>query len=145
NDTGWVRAYWGANNISWGTDGTETRRHMWSLPAAGGWVRLEVPASAVGLEGKTINGMAFTLYDGHATWDKAGKVGPSYGAGPPINNSVYTVDATTNRLTSVNGVTISYDSSGNLTNDGAHSYSFDAEDKILTVDSTTAYTYNGSG
>jgi RHS repeat-associated protein len=145
NDTGWVRAYWGANNISWGTDGTETRRHMWSLPAAGGWVRLEVPASAVGLEGKTINGMAFTLYDGRATWDKAGKVGSLYGAGPPINNSVYTVDATTNRLTSVNGVTISYDSSGNLTNDGAHSYSFDAEDKILVVDSITAYTYNGSG
>jgi RHS repeat-associated protein len=27
----------------------------------------------VGLEGKTLNGMAFTLYGGRATWDKAGK------------------------------------------------------------------------
>src|SRR5262245_13012883 len=66
-------AYWGANNINWGTDGTESRRYMGPLPAAGGWVRLEVPASAVGLEGKTLNGMAFTLYGGRAWWDKAGK------------------------------------------------------------------------
>jgi RHS repeat-associated protein len=50
---------------------------MGGLPAAGQWVRLEVPASLVGLEGKTLNGMAFTLYGGRATWDCAGK---SYGA-----------------------------------------------------------------
>jgi hypothetical protein len=30
-------------------------------------------ASAVGLEGKTINGMAFTLYNGQAWFDRAGK------------------------------------------------------------------------
>jgi uncharacterized protein (TIGR03437 family) len=33
-----------------------------------------VPADQVGLEGKSINGMAFTLFDGRATWDRAGKV-----------------------------------------------------------------------
>jgi hypothetical protein len=32
-----------------------------------------VPAALVGLEGRTINGMAYTLYDGGATWDYAGK------------------------------------------------------------------------
>ncbi|HEV2766012.1 MAG TPA: hypothetical protein VGV38_23710, partial [Pyrinomonadaceae bacterium] len=67
------RAYWGANLIGWGVDGTESRRHMGPLPPAGQWVRLEVPASAVGLEGSTLNGLAFTLYNGRATWDRAGK------------------------------------------------------------------------
>lgn len=69
------RAYWGANNIPWGTDGTESRRYIGPLPAAGQWVRLTVAASQVGLEGKTINGMAFTLYGGRATWDRSGKAG----------------------------------------------------------------------
>jgi hypothetical protein len=44
-----------------------------AVPQSNVWVRLEVPASAVGLEGKTINGMAFTLYNGQAWFDRAGK------------------------------------------------------------------------
>ena len=28
----------------------------------------------MGLEGRTLKGMAYTLYDGRATWDYAGKV-----------------------------------------------------------------------
>ncbi|HEV2763740.1 MAG TPA: hypothetical protein VGV38_12235, partial [Pyrinomonadaceae bacterium] len=75
NNGNWEhRAYWGANNIPWGVDGTESRRHMGPLPALGQWVRLEVPANMVGLEGSTLNGMAFTLYGGRATWDHAGKI-----------------------------------------------------------------------
>jgi hypothetical protein len=74
NDGTWEhRAYWGADLIGWGTNGTESRRSMGPLPAVGQWVRLEVPASLVGLEGRTLNGMAFTLYGGRATWDAAGK------------------------------------------------------------------------
>ncbi len=74
NDGNWEhRAYWGANLIGWGTDGTVSRRFMGALPATGSWVRLAVPASLVGLEGHTLNGMAFTLFDGRATWDHAGK------------------------------------------------------------------------
>ena len=73
NDGSWEhRAYWGANLIAWGTDGTVSRRYMGPLPAAGQWVRLAVPAAQVGLEGHTLNGMAYTLYDGRATWDYAG-------------------------------------------------------------------------
>lgn len=68
------RAYWGANQISWGNDGTESRQKMGQLPTPGQWVRLEVPASAVNLEGHTLSGMAFTLFGGRATWDRAGKV-----------------------------------------------------------------------
>jgi hypothetical protein len=74
NDGTWEhRAYWGANIIPWGVEGTDSRRYMGTLPAAGQWVRLEVPASQVGLEGHTLNGMAFTLNGGRATWDRAGK------------------------------------------------------------------------
>jgi len=32
-----------------------------------------VPASLVGLEGHVLNGMAFSLWNGRATWDHAGK------------------------------------------------------------------------
>ena len=67
------RAYWGVNAIGWGNDGTISRHFMGALPAAGKWVRLQVPASIVGLEGSTLNGMAFTLNGGQATWDHAGK------------------------------------------------------------------------
>ncbi len=73
NDGSWEhRAYWGANQIGWGADGTSGRRYMGALPATGQWVRLAVPAAQVGLEGHTVNGMAFTLYNGRATWDLAG-------------------------------------------------------------------------
>ncbi len=67
------RAYWGANFIGWGTDGQNSRRYVGALPAAGDWVRLEVPASLLGLEGRAVTGMAFTLYGGAAAWDDAGK------------------------------------------------------------------------
>jgi hypothetical protein len=71
------RAYWGANQIPWGTDGTASQRFMGPLPSAGQWVKLEVPASQVGLEGTTLEGMYFMLFDGRATWDYAGKSSPS--------------------------------------------------------------------
>ncbi|HKX61649.1 MAG TPA: hypothetical protein VJS65_07390, partial [Verrucomicrobiae bacterium] len=80
NDGNWEhRAYWGANLITHGADGSVSRRFMGALPALGRWVRLEVPASAVGLEGRTLQGMAFTLFDGRATWDAAGKTSQSGG------------------------------------------------------------------
>ena len=72
--TSWEhRAYWGSNILGYGTDGTASRRYMGALPAGGGWVRLEVPAGFVGLNGTTVNGMNFMLYGGHATWDRTGK------------------------------------------------------------------------
>ena len=68
-------AYWGENLIPWGSDGTASQRSMGPLPGTGQWVRLEVPASAVDLEGRSLSGMNFILYDGRATWDHAGKLG----------------------------------------------------------------------
>ena len=74
DDGSWEhRAYWGANSVSFGTDNTVSRRNMGALPAAGQWVKLQVPASSVGLEGKIVRGMAFTLFNGHAYWDSAGR------------------------------------------------------------------------
>ncbi|MEZ5667268.1 MAG: Calx-beta domain-containing protein [Alphaproteobacteria bacterium] len=73
NDGSWGhRVYWGANELAIGVDGTEARRYMGPLPTAGEWARLEVPAGAIGLEGRTVNGMGFILNNGSATWDKAG-------------------------------------------------------------------------
>lgn len=94
------RAFWGADQIGWGKTGTSSRRSMGALPALGQWVRLEVPASLVGLEGATLNGMAFTLYGGRATWDKAGVM---TGAGSPVN--------TAPTITAIKNVTINEDSS----------------------------------
>jgi hypothetical protein len=74
NDGTWEhRAYWGQNLIGWGVDGTNSRRYMGTLPTTGQWVRLEVAASALGLEGRPVNGMAFTLFGGRAAWDHMGK------------------------------------------------------------------------
>ena len=54
-------------------------------------VRLDVPAAQVGLEGRTLNGMAFSLYGGRATWDYAGKAGgaalPTYQVSGTVTQS----------------------------------------------------------
>ncbi|MEW6305433.1 MAG: glycoside hydrolase family 9 protein, partial [Verrucomicrobiota bacterium] len=88
------RAYWGANAIHYGTDGTAGRTNLGALPPAGQWVRLEIPASKVGLEGLTLQGMGFVLYasgDSRATWDATGKSGGSGGgpSAPPPGNVDY--------------------------------------------------------
>jgi hypothetical protein len=67
------RAYWGANNIALGTDGTNDRRFVDQLPPTGQWVRLEVPANKIGLEGRTVNGFTFDVFDGRADFDQVGK------------------------------------------------------------------------
>jgi hypothetical protein len=70
------RAYWGADLIAAGQNGRQSRYALGTLPASGQWVRLEVPASAVGLEDKIVEGMNFTLFGGRAAWDSAGTMKP---------------------------------------------------------------------
>lgn len=70
------RAFWGDNIINWAADGTSGRRRIGDLPPVGQWVRLEVPASSLGLEGATLKGMSFMLVDGKATWDCSGRSNP---------------------------------------------------------------------
>lgn len=92
DDLNWEhRAYWGRNAINAGKDGTDSRRHMGAIPYSEilrGWARLEIPARLVGLEGKNLRGMSFSLYSGQVAWDVAGKVSissenPSTPAPPP--------------------------------------------------------------
>ena len=73
------RAYWGTNLITTlGTDGTASRMCVTnSLPTPGQWTRLQVVASSVGLQGQVIQGLALTLYNGRAAWDRAGKLIPN--------------------------------------------------------------------
>ncbi len=75
NDGTWEhRAYWGTSLIRYGKEGSPGQRKIGALPPPGRWVRLEVPAGAVGLEGRTVMGMVFSLHGGRATWDAAGKM-----------------------------------------------------------------------
>ena len=67
------RAYWGENKITWGKEGTASRRRIGELPETGKWVRLEVDIAQVGFKpGANINGWAYTHFDGKAYWDKSG-------------------------------------------------------------------------
>lgn len=93
NDGTWEhRAYWGASQIGWGVEGTVSRWNMGPLPPTGQWVRLEVPANLVGLEGRTLNGMAFSLFNGRATWDHGGK----FAAQVPGTQTISISDPTVN-------------------------------------------------
>jgi CSLREA domain-containing protein len=94
------RAYWGANSLNFGA-----ATYIGALPPTGGWVRLEVPASTVGLAGLTVDGLAFTLYGGQATWDYAGTGG----------------DVFTGSLTG--SLQLVKQGAGNLTLTGANTYS----------------------
>jgi hypothetical protein len=71
------RAYWGANDITYGNNGTVGRYYAGPLPAAGGWVKLAIPASAVGLEGSAVSGMDLSLYNGGVSWDAIGRASAS--------------------------------------------------------------------
>jgi len=67
------RAYFGENLIDFGQDDSVERRRLGDLPAAGRWVRLEVPAALVGLyPGSVVHGMAFTQFDGTVYYDTVG-------------------------------------------------------------------------
>ena len=63
-----------AGHFPHGAPGTASRHWAGSLPPAGGWVRLEVQAAEVGLEGQVVTGMAFGTIDGGATWGPTGRL-----------------------------------------------------------------------
>ena len=60
------------------------------------------------------------------------------------NGAQISFDPATNRIASGNGVT--YDAAGNITNDGMHSFTYDAEGRIVSADAASiAYTYEAFG
>src|SRR4029077_16945191 len=70
------RAVWGEiDAIPFGTAGTTEKLRIGPLPEPGKWVRLEGTAAKLGLQaGTRITGMAFTMFDGTAYWDKVGQI-----------------------------------------------------------------------
>jgi|GEM_PF-863502 RHS repeat-associated protein len=58
-----------------------------------------------------------------------------------------TFSSSTNRITNIGSASASYDAAGNMTNDGSHNYTWDAEGRAVTVDggSTRTFTYNALG
>lgn len=88
-------AYWGENLLNYGVSGTAGRVAMGPLPAPGEWVRLEVPAAAVGLEGQAVSGFRVALFDGRVWWDRVGRLtraqGESQRYTEPVHLSTTTV------------------------------------------------------
>lgn len=74
DSTGWEhRAYWGANLIASGVNGTPSRWRIDNLPAADSWKRFEFPAKLLDLEGRVLDGLRFDLYDGEGAFDMVGR------------------------------------------------------------------------
>jgi len=90
------------------------------------------------LDAATETSGATTNWSQTNAYDRYGNRQISLGGG----NYNLSFSSSTNRITTSG---YSYDSAGNLTNDTIHSYGFDAENKIKTIDSTTAYVYDGEG
>ncbi|MEK6280650.1 MAG: RHS repeat-associated core domain-containing protein [Acidobacteriota bacterium] len=75
-----------------------------------------------------------------ASWSQTNSYDPF--GNRSIVGGALTFSASNNRITNAG---YSYDAVGNLTNDTAHWYTFDAENKITKVDNLSAYVYDGEG
>lgn len=68
-DSDWnQRAFWGQDLIQWGESGTTQRWPMGALPKAGVWTALVIPAAALGLDGREIDNVAFSVHGGDVKW-----------------------------------------------------------------------------
>jgi hypothetical protein len=74
---GWEhRAYWGVNKLNKsGKDGAPGNLRLGDVPRPGEWVRLEIPAKAIGVDGRTIRELAFCVFGGAVRWDWIGLAG----------------------------------------------------------------------
>ena len=80
------------------------------------------------------SGSSWTQTNGY---DRYGNRTVTAGSGTALSFS-----STTNRITTSG---YSYDAAGNLTADPSHAYTYDAENKILKLDTVLAYAYDGEG
>jgi hypothetical protein len=71
---GWEhRAYWGVNKLNKsGVDRAPANLRLGDVPRSGEWVRLEIPAKAIGVDGRTIRELAFCTFGGAVRWDWLG-------------------------------------------------------------------------
>lgn len=83
---GWEqRGFWGWNLINWGVNDTASRLRAGDLPQPGRWLRLEVSAKSLGLEGVPITGIAFAQFNGIAAFG-------AVGSGVPGTNGLITTE-----------------------------------------------------
>ncbi|MBI5820329.1 MAG: RHS repeat-associated core domain-containing protein [Verrucomicrobia bacterium] len=68
---GWVSAYWGTDSELLPYVSISSH-YMGPLPSTGQWVRLEVPASTLELEGVPLSGLCYAVDSGKATWNATG-------------------------------------------------------------------------
>jgi len=71
------RAFWGADKIGEGALDTPSRHRVGPLPEGGKLVRLEVPASAIDIEGGRIQGISFAMFGGNGVWGATGSLPPA--------------------------------------------------------------------
>jgi uncharacterized protein (TIGR03437 family) len=136
------RAYWGTNDIVWGENGTNGKRRMGAMPQVGAWIRLEVSASLVGLEGMRVNGLAFTLYGGRATWDRAGKVIRATGAPAPTTTPSPTPTPTATPIPSLPPVSLGLVSSASTLASGLAAAPSSTEAQISPLVTNIAQSYS---
>jgi RHS repeat-associated protein len=75
--------------------------------------------------------------DGSGAFGNINKSGSPYSFTPNYSSA-------TNRMTTINGFTPSYDNNGNVLNDNSHTYSWDSEGRPATIDSVNL-TYDALG
>lgn len=61
------------------------------------------------------------------------------------NTTAYTLQPNSNRLSHIGSTVQAQDANGNLLNDGTHSYTYNAQNRLASVDDAITYTYNADG
>lgn len=62
------RAYWGQDLIQWGDPLTTQRWPLGPLPKPGAWAALVIPVAALGLDGREIDNLSFSVQGGDVKW-----------------------------------------------------------------------------
>ncbi|HEY6138900.1 MAG TPA: hypothetical protein VI670_14160 [Thermoanaerobaculia bacterium] len=79
----WVKAYYGQSLIG----GEAGMVSLGAVPAGGQWLRVQVPASQLGIVGATVDGFDVQTYDGQSWVDRVGKTCVQPQATPGVNGS----------------------------------------------------------
>ena len=87
-----------------------------------------------------------TIWNQNFTYDPFGNITKTVPGGSTGGSFQPTYSSATNRYTALPGMTPSYDSNGNLLNDSYHTYTWDAENKAISMDGTgVGLTYDAFG
>jgi RHS repeat-associated protein len=94
---------------------------------------------------QTTNGASAQRRFAYDRWGNRTAVWDATSGGSQIQSIVIdqTLGIVNNRIKVANGQSYSYDESGNVINDGAHSYTYDSENRLVSVDGgATEYSYD---